>query len=414
MTQSATKRGIALPFDMVIHMSQTHPVRRAPRSGIALATTIIALVIVGALIAGVFFTSTQEYRLTRNRELDSRALVASEYGLNAVIAGWDTSFTNHLLIPGDVVTRGYTVGNGATDTVRVTKLNVALYWIVSEAVAGPGSAAQARRRTAVLVQRNIPWARVNGAFSTRGFGPNNSWISGNLPTSLNGNDTSLAGWNCPPPTAPVAGLAVPATNTVQLKGSCTVPSNCLSGSQPVAVLPAVAADTMTYLNFGAATWPSLAASANIVLPSGASVTAAPSYNPDGSCNTASTSNWGDPNRNPVTPGKCEGYFPVIYAQGDLTLLPGTIGQGILLVGGTLSTGTTGPISFYGLIVVRGMLDVHALNVYGALMNAATTSTGPSIIGQGTNIRYSACALDAAFGAVASMALSKRRTWSELF
>ena len=36
------------------------------REGFALAVAMVAIVVIGALIAGAFFTSTQEYRIGRN------------------------------------------------------------------------------------------------------------------------------------------------------------------------------------------------------------------------------------------------------------------------------------------------------------------------------------------------------------
>ena len=49
---------------------------------------MVAIVVIGALIAGAFFTSTQEYRVARNSLVDQRAYSAAEAGVTQPIQGW--------------------------------------------------------------------------------------------------------------------------------------------------------------------------------------------------------------------------------------------------------------------------------------------------------------------------------------
>ena len=58
------------------------------REGFALAVAMVAIVVIGALIAGAFFTSTQEYRIGRNSLVDQRAYTAAEAGVTQPIQGW--------------------------------------------------------------------------------------------------------------------------------------------------------------------------------------------------------------------------------------------------------------------------------------------------------------------------------------
>src|SRR5688500_20276361 len=58
------------------------------REGFALAVAMVAIVVIGALIAGAFFTSTQEYRLGRNSLMDQRAYSAAEAGVTQPVPGW--------------------------------------------------------------------------------------------------------------------------------------------------------------------------------------------------------------------------------------------------------------------------------------------------------------------------------------
>jgi Tfp pilus assembly protein PilX len=59
--------------------------RSRNRPGFALAVALAAIVIIGAIITGMFFTSTQEYRISRNTALQARALTAAEYGMNSIV-----------------------------------------------------------------------------------------------------------------------------------------------------------------------------------------------------------------------------------------------------------------------------------------------------------------------------------------
>ena len=58
------------------------------REGFALAVAMIAIVVIGALIAGAFFTSTQDYRIARNSLTEQRAFAAAEAGATQPVQGW--------------------------------------------------------------------------------------------------------------------------------------------------------------------------------------------------------------------------------------------------------------------------------------------------------------------------------------
>ena len=59
--------------------------RSGDRRGFALLVALAALVIIGGLIVGAFFASTQEFRIGRNTVLQARALTAAEFGLNSAL-----------------------------------------------------------------------------------------------------------------------------------------------------------------------------------------------------------------------------------------------------------------------------------------------------------------------------------------
>ena len=59
------------------------------RRGFALGLTIVAIVVIGTLVAGASFLSTQEYRVGRNALVEQRAFAAAEYGMAKTINDWD-------------------------------------------------------------------------------------------------------------------------------------------------------------------------------------------------------------------------------------------------------------------------------------------------------------------------------------
>ena len=83
--------------------------------GLALVTALLVVVLVGALILGVFTTSVADYRIGRNLLFQEQALAAAEYGQNDVLRSWDTSWV-HTMQPGNVTVRPVTVLGGGLDT----------------------------------------------------------------------------------------------------------------------------------------------------------------------------------------------------------------------------------------------------------------------------------------------------------
>ena len=57
----------------------------ALRAGIAMPVALFAIVAIGALIAGAFFSSTQEFRIGRNSVFEPRALAVAEMALNGTL-----------------------------------------------------------------------------------------------------------------------------------------------------------------------------------------------------------------------------------------------------------------------------------------------------------------------------------------
>lgn len=385
---------------------------QADRKGLALATALIAIVLIGALIAGTFFVTTQEYRVARSSLGTPRALSAAEYGQNMVLNDW-TNTWNESMKTGDTIKRVYNAGSGTTDTVVMTRLRFNMFWVVSTGRVGYDQSSVSRRRTGMLIRLDTPEIPFPGAFS----GAKSVAIAGNFAAS--GNDSIPAGWSdCPPAGPQKAAIASTTTSNVTTTGGCSGGS-CLTGN-PKILGDATVADTTKVLDG----WNDLVSQANIVLDQVLNPTISPikpSYKADGSCNTADSKNWGDPARN-IIPGKCEDYFPIIHLKssvtgslGPLTTISAGSGQGIILVDGNLSI--SGNINWVGPIIVKGNVStsgtgnktlggIQALNQ--GCVTACNTLSGTS------NATYSSCTIMKIMSLKAKPVVARHHAWADMF
>ncbi|GAC1659399.1 MAG: hypothetical protein NVS4B3_27710 [Gemmatimonadaceae bacterium] len=404
------------------HLRQTGPQEyMRARSGFALFIALGAMIVIGALIVGVHFSSNQDFRSGRNTLVQEQALAAAEHGQNKVVANWNLAW--NALKNGDTVSSVDTV-DAATRTiatVRITKLNDQTFFLQSTGVSGTAAVALAQRKTGELVRLAMPNLPFPGALTT----DSTTLLSGTA--TLSGADAAPSGWNCPPLAAAHAGLAINTATNASGSGTCATLANCSTGSTPVLATP-TAADSSTYFNYGGLTWAQLTSSADKVYAAGTSLTSLAPSTTTGTlpglpgtgtvCNTSDTKNWGDVNRNAVTPGPCESYFPIIYAQGDLTISSGS-GQGMLLVQGNLRL--NGNITFYGPIIVRGSISTFGTGnkVVGGVMAynqgcvyGNGTATCNQLAGT-TSIQYSSCAILNAFKNKVYV-VAPKRAWLDLF
>jgi hypothetical protein len=383
------------------------PTPTRQRRGFALAMALMAIVVIGAMVAGGYLASLQYYRMGRNSLVEQRAMAATELGLDSAYAMWNKAWNTQVV--GSVTTLAYRATDGSwVDTVRITKLNQLGLLIVSEGRAGGNSTPiSARRRAGMLVRLDMPNVRQLGALTTRGTVA----IGGS--TAISGLDTTFSGWNCPPTGTGVAGVAVPSFSNLGYGGNCAAGA-CISGV-PLVSITSVAADTNTYFSYGNLKWPQLVAMADKSL-SGTYTGVGPTTTVSGGvtiCNTNDNKNWGDPGR-AAPAGVCESYFPVLYAPGDVSI-NGNKGQGILLVNGNLNI--QGGFVFYGQIIVRGSVKLtgNGNHVYGGIMAASVIdSTDATKLTGNSSIHYSKCALTSVFVSAVNGARAPQRSWIELF
>lgn len=376
------------------------------RDGFALAVAIFAIVVIGGIVAGAFFASNQDYKIGRNTLLQERALAVSEYGLNKAIANWDVT-TNSTMAVGATSAPVYfelaAQSGSASDraTVRVTRLSPLTFWAVSEGQVGSGVSSGARRRTGMILKLYVPQINIRGALTVRGA----LKIGGN--SLIDGDDNPPGGWACGAPEPSKPGIATSDASQISTSGCSNF--TCVQGDPQVNQDPA-AANNSTYFEYGGVSWTDLVASASVQATG--SMRPAPSYNADGSCNLADGNNWGDATRNPLLPGKCESYFPIIYAGGDIDFQGGR-GQGILLVEGDLRV--TGGFEFYGPVIVRGKLVTAGTGGHfnGGVMASNVELDQNSVLGDAL-INYSSCAVAAAVIGSTRPTPALQRGWADMF
>ncbi|HUF26330.1 MAG TPA: hypothetical protein VMM18_05040 [Gemmatimonadaceae bacterium] len=376
------------------------------REGFALATAIVAIIVIGLLIAVSFFGSIQEYRTGRNSLSQERALAAAEFGQAAVLSDFNTDVARAMKT-GQVATRTVSVQSGTTARIDVTRLNMLTFSVVSEGRTATGTDLEARRRTGMLIRLEVPELRIQGALTTA----NKTTLTGNGATS--GADQNPAGWACDDSGPERAGVVNANAADVIATGGCNGWS-CVTGTPKLAVDP-LAGDPATYDEFGGFSYDSLAAMASVVLNTTPLSGMAPVVT-GGVCNRSAPLNWGDINRNAVTPGPCESYFPIIHITnpGETNISGGT-GQGILLVDGSLKL--NGNFEFFGPIIVKKNLITEGTGnkVTGGVMAAnegCTTNPCNRVAGNAV-IQFSRCALLATMISYARPVLATR-SWADMF
>ncbi len=385
--------------------------------GVALVTALLVVVLVGALILGVFATSMSDYRIGRNMLLQERALAAAEYGQNDVLLGWNPAWAQ--LQAGNVVVQTRDVPGGGRDTVRITRLNNSTFWLISAGSVGSGFQAQARRRTGLIVRLasaalNVP-AAVTSRLTTQFTESGTAYV--------NGNDGAPPGWSgCGPLSAPVAGLAVPDSTAQNYVNSSSIPNQ---GNPPVLETP-IANDTSTYTMFGGISYTELTQKATIIYEAGKNASNPQPAVLNGVCDKTKTGtsapNWGEPERSPPWTGNppvvpaCYDYFPIIWAKGKFNFSGGR-GQGIILVDGDFQA--SGAAEFKGLVLVKGAMGTSGggLKLQGALFSMGNTTT-QNVMSGSTVIQYSSCALETVWSKALGLANGAtpvvQRAWADMY
>lgn len=378
---------------------------RSNREGMALAMAIFAIVVIGALIAGAFFASTQDFKIGRNSLVAQRAFSSAEFGLNKTMGEWDQKL-NLAIAVGKDTTFSYSTGDGGISKVRVTRLNDYTYWFVSEGVAGANTPVETSRRTSAVMRLAYPAVKVGGALTLAGGG----YVKGSAVVS--GQNVNPAGWDCANyPGRDTTAIAYAPGTTVTVQKTQNVIGN------PPVLADSNAGSSGTYVKYGDETWNSLVQNADITINGDLDP------NPVGTATTCNISspynltNWGEPIHDGTGIVGCQTYYPIIHVTTDFHVNNGR-GQGILLIDGSLQV--NGNFQFNGLIIIRNQIMRGNGNpmINGAVMaaNAAineTNADGSAILGN-ADFQYSKCAIETAIRGSARLLPAKKRAWAEMW
>ena len=218
----------------------------APRRGMALILALLATVLIGAIVAGAVYASTQEYRVGRNAVSEPRALAIAEAGLNGAAGQLRVNADLPTSIGGgvDVAAGTYVLANNDRVTTRLTWIGDSLYLLTATGASGFGNAAGTvetaaltTRRTSLVLSSSRPQMTFLAALTSNGI----TKIGGS--SEISGNDANPPTWQG----CGTLSTAKPAIVTAD-SSDITISGNKVSvaGAEPRIKEDSAAADTNTY------------------------------------------------------------------------------------------------------------------------------------------------------------------------
>jgi len=368
------------------------------RDGFALLLALGAIVVISALVAGSFMISTRDVRTARVSASRESAQLRAE---NALFQLRENAQTQASALPSIGSTIRWTPTYGGGDA-WITKLSDNMFLLTSDATSGGNLASNsAKSRVSMLLVRNMPQMEFLGALTVRGA----TQIGGS--SFINGHDTNPDGWACPTPGATKPGVVTPPPGNNITYSGCNA-GQCIDGN-PDVLQDTRASDNATYFQYGSTGWNDLKLLAKKIPGNIGAMYVAPTTRADGTCKSDDLLNWGDPLR---VGGPCEGYFPIIYVDGDAKINR-LRGQGVLLVEGDLEV--QGGYEFYGPVIVKGRLKTTGTGGHftGGVMAANVDLEQNQVLGNAV-ISYSSCALATALRNSAALTPVRQRGWADLY
>ena len=374
--------------------------RRNPRSGFALPAAIFSVILVSALVAGALFVATEELRAGRGDGADQRALAAAEWALERALLTWD-SRRNVTQPVGrtDTLMTEYAAPND-TLVVLATRVQRRSVWITATATrGGDGRGIPARHTVGAslrLVDTPFP---APAALTSGGAVLVDGGVVDGRAAGPSGDSTTTC-----TASASAAGIRVPDVSRVTCPLCATSPGSGVFGLPPID--SSGVADS-TYAAVVDATIASLVRRASIDLPGG---TMAPRPTvANALCDLTDPLNWGDPGGT----SPCVNWLPVVHVRGSAVLSPGSTGQGILVVDGSVRV--EGGARFVGVVLARGEVTVTGpgAEIAGAVFAAPGGAAVTSRITDGGAIRFAPCAVQRASMIAARLVATPERWWVEL-
>jgi hypothetical protein len=387
---------------------------RSPRlndeRGMALAVAIFALVVIGALVAGTFFTGQLEQRTGRNSVYAIEAAQAAEAGSPLVLSDWDQFNLNNLPNGDSLILPTQSLGTRISYKPTVTRLNSDLFLVRTLGTrSGASGTVLAQRSVGTLVRLTYVTANAKAAVTVT----KPIKFNGNA-FSVIGNDAIPTGWGTDPSCVTSGDQA--GVRSATSTGATSQDLDNLFGNPPqVANDATINSDFFNV--FGDVTFDELKRSADIVLTDGGPFTGIAPVITAGipqRCNLNNTMNWGEPRRGAGSIVQCYNYFPIIYESGPLLKVTGGRGQGLLLVEGDFEV--AGGFEFTGLIVAKGGIKVNGNGnkITGALLAQDVAIDDQNSISGNTTLQFSSCALNKAIQGSAFAEQFGNRGWVQLY
>jgi hypothetical protein len=382
---------------------------RAPRlrneRGMALAVAIFALVVIGALVAGTFYSGWMEQQTGQNTFYATQAAEAADAGLSEAISVGDAMVFEPIPIGGSVDLGSLTIdGDGYVTVSRsASRLTESVFLVRALGERTKASGGVLASRTVGSLTRLIqPDISLNAGLTAIG----RVTVTGN--SEVSGRDEMPLAWSAPPavdcpPQDDVTGIHYNGTAT--RSGSATI-----TGDPPLDNDHSLTSENM----LGNTNFEQLKALATIILSGNVSGLAPViTVGVPPRCDTSIQNNWGEP-LDKLHP--CFNYFPIVYHHGDLSISGSGHGQGILLVEGNLDV--QGRIDFYGPVIATGAVNLRGtgsddIKFYGGVV-AQDVNLDDSRLSGNAQVNYSSCAIKRALKGTAVMQPLTERAWVQLY
>jgi len=220
-----------------------------------------------------------------------------------------------------------------------------------------------------------------------------------------GHDNPPRGWSCPPDSGGVPALRTPGPDSSAVPWiGCDV-NRCLVGDPRfVSTLPSAG---LTGMEIDRGTLEDLKSVAAHVISGGNFRIQAEEAN--GTCVTASPTNWGDPFDQG---GACGDYRPGVYSEGDLLVRAGQ-GQGVLVVEGDFTV--SGNFQYFGVVIVLGrLMSIGAGSQITGAVVVANEDLDPQSLAGMTRFQYSRCAVNMSLTGSGRGVLLRERSWLDMY
>jgi len=394
--------------------------------GMALALTLFALVIMGALVSASFVVTRLDRGASSNSGYAAEAQGAAEAGLAQLFATWDPMV--HSVLPVWDGTTATEWGGGVqtlqagklvyVDSLRRLNNNIFLARATGRRQSA-GGAVLGELTVAQLFRLAKPTIGVNAAMTVQD------------PVTFNGNSFVVTGLNTIPPQWGAGECTIDPGNTDDVVGVRSAVGTGVASADYDNVFGFPSRDSpddptitsATFQNFLDYTYTTLASQPGVkTLPlstpyNGVAPVIDGSTTP-ASCDRTAALNLGEPWRDPPTVAaisECYGYFPVVHGTGSQTkFASGTRGQGTLLIDGDLEL--AGGFEWVGLIIVRRQLKINGTGnkITGAILAEGAAVVTAGAVSGDVEISYSKCAIDKAVGGATLARPLGQRSWAHAY